>query len=58
MFDDGNPASLGIGLVAFVFAGKDVNFRIEFFAAGAIAIGGDDVKQRLAAAGGLPRLKH
>ena len=52
MFDHGDAAGLGIGLVAFILAGKDMNFRIEFFAAGAIAVGGDDVKQRFAAAGG------
>src|ERR1700742_67237 len=51
MLDHGNPTGPGIGLVALILAGKDVNLRLESLLEGAIAIAGDDMKQRLAAAG-------
>ena len=52
MFDHGDPAGFGIGPVAFILAGEDVNLRIEPLAARAITVGRDNMKQGFAAAGG------
>ena len=52
MFDHGYSASFRIGLVAFILAGKDVNFRIEAPGPRAVAVSRDHMKQRFAAAGG------